>query len=160
MLTCVSVLKCTHAYLWSSWLKYHPLFWAFPQETHHYPRSEPLSPRFVHGVSQGYPFLRSAQIWWASLWKRHPFLRILKQACERVSCTFPVTPSLGGLYYQEYPLKIWGQSDHPLQSYSLWDHPASTRRGTDVIFMWVGHVEITWWNMLKCLVFLTSAFLT
>ncbi len=26
---------------------------------------------------------------------------------------------------------------------------ASTRRRTDVVFMLVGHVEITWWNMLK-----------
>ncbi len=34
--------------------------------------------------------------------------------------------------------------------------PASTRRGTDVVLMSVGHVEITWWNMLKGLVFLTS----
>ena len=25
---------------------------------------------------------------------------------KRVSCTFPVAPSLGSLYYQEYPLKI------------------------------------------------------
>ncbi len=38
--------------------------------------------------------------------------------------------------------------------------PASTRRVTDVVFMSVGHVEITWWNMLKCLVFSTSVFLT
>ncbi len=38
--------------------------------------------------------------------------------------------------------------------------PASTRLGTDIAFMFsymlVGHVEITWWNMLKCLVFSTS----
>ena len=30
-----------------------------------------------------------------------------------------IFPSLGNLYYQEYPLKISSQSDHPLQSYSL-----------------------------------------
>ncbi len=33
--------------------------------------------------------------------------------------------------------------------------PASIRRGTDVVFMWVGHVEITWennlcWSIANC----------
>ncbi len=28
--------------------------------------------------------------------------------------------------------------------------PASTRRVTDVVFMWISHVEITWENMWEC----------
>ena len=43
--------------------------------------------------------------------------------------------------------------------HNLYVHfPASTRRGTHVIFMLVGHVEITWGNMWKCLVFSTADF--
>ncbi len=38
--------------------------------------------------------------------------------------------------------------------------PASTRHGTDVVFMLVGQVEITSGNMWKCLVFSTSEPLT
>ncbi len=35
----------------------------------------------------------------------------------------------------------------------MYNNPASTRHGTDVVFMIVGPVEIMWSNMLKCVVF-------
>ena len=62
----------------------------------------------------------------------------------------PLDPPVGVLSIGLENTMIW-------QSFDI---PASTHLGTNVVFMLDGHVEITWGNMWKYLVFSTSDFLT
>ena len=112
---------------------------------------------------------------------RHPNLRTtFGKFCQDWMSTAPITQrnnqsssmvdrEVSKSFFVDHSWSILIYLDHNYNAYDAlvrtiehcsWYYPASTRRGTDVIFMLVCHVEITSGNMWKCLVFSTSDFLS